>query len=135
MGCRGEQHQVLSRPIGDIMQQKMALFAQTGAINRFNTELFDVPSWLQVMLGQGLYPAAHHPMVNAVPAENLARYIATNARDAAAEGCLPVHLPSVTRRILPGWSAGIRDIAVSSASAKFEAAVPTSAAKPANFPA
>ena len=76
----------------DSLQQKMALFAETGAINRFNNELFDVPSWLQVMLGQGLYPAAHHPMVNAVPEDSLARYIATNARDAAAEAeGLPLH--------------------------------------------
>lgn len=65
------------------LAQKLALFAESGRIVRFNTELFDVPSWLQVMWGQGLRPRSHHPMVDAVSASDLANYIARTAREVA----------------------------------------------------
>ena len=72
--CRG-------MTLPDSLAEKIALFREAGRILRFNTELFDVPSWLQVMLGQGLQPARHHPMVDAAPRADLLRYIETNARE------------------------------------------------------
>jgi len=83
---------VREMPLPGSLEQKMALFAESGTIQRFNTELFDVPSWLQVMLGQGLEPRSHHPMANAVSEADLARFMDVNAREAAkaVEG-LPPH--------------------------------------------
>ena len=65
----------------DSLKQKLDLFDATGQIVRFNSELFDIPSWLQVMWGQGRRPRGYHPMVRAVPEHDLDRYIAMNARE------------------------------------------------------
>ena len=84
-------------PIPDTLAQKLALFQEAGTINRFNTELFDLPSWMQVMWGQGLRPRGYHPMVDAVPKGDLARYIELNASKAAAQvNDLPPHSAFLT---------------------------------------
>jgi tryptophan halogenase len=64
--------------IPDTLCEKLDLFKASGRIVRFNQELFDIPSWLQVMWGQGLRPARHHPMVEVVPPADLQRYIEMN---------------------------------------------------------
>ncbi|MBS0124703.1 tryptophan halogenase family protein [Thetidibacter halocola] len=71
--------------IPDSLRDKMDLFRATGRIVRFNTELFDVPSWLQVMLGQGLRPGSWHPMVDAASEVDLHRFIATTAQETRAQ--------------------------------------------------
>lgn len=79
-------------PIPESLAQKMALFADSGTIQRFNTELFDIPSWLQVMLGQGMQPRSYHPMADAVSDQDLARFMDVNAQEAAkAVADLPPH--------------------------------------------
>jgi tryptophan 7-halogenase len=67
--------------IPDSLSEKIGLFRASGNIVRHNTELFDVPSWLQVMWGQGLRPKGYHPMVKAVGADDLERYISNTSRD------------------------------------------------------
>jgi tryptophan halogenase len=67
------------------LREKMQLFERSARIVRFNTELFDVPSWLQVMIGQGISPRSYHPMVNAASEADLARYMEMNAHDASAK--------------------------------------------------
>ena len=69
----------------DSLTEKIELFRAGGQIVRFNTELFDIPSWLQVMWGQGLRPARHHPMVDAASTDDLARYIDMNVREVRAQ--------------------------------------------------
>jgi tryptophan halogenase len=71
--------------IPDSLAAKIELFRATGRLVRHNSELFDIQSWLQVMLGQGLRPQAHHPMVAAAPVADLQRYIAMNAAEARAQ--------------------------------------------------
>ena len=41
----------------DTLQHKIELFREHGRVFRYNEELFDVPSWIAVMLGQGIDPA------------------------------------------------------------------------------
>ncbi|EAR51647.1 putative tryptophan halogenase [Oceanicola granulosus HTCC2516] len=83
----------------DSLAEKIALFAERGEIVRFNGELFDVPSWLQVMWGQGLRPARHHPLVDAARPADLARYIDDTARDVAARlAPLDSHAAFIARR-------------------------------------
>ena len=74
-----------SMQVPETLKEKIELFSETATIVRHNTELFDVPSWLQVMLGQGVLPQGHHPMVDAVPDADLAKYIAMNAREVAEQ--------------------------------------------------
>ncbi len=71
--------------IPDGLQEKLAMFRASGRIVRQNMELFDTPSWLQVMWGQGVRPEGHHPMVDAASAADLAGYIAMNERETAEQ--------------------------------------------------
>ena len=66
----------------DSLAQKIALFRSGGRISRFNQELFDMPSWLQVMWGQGLRPAGHHPFADRLSARELDDLIEENHRHA-----------------------------------------------------
>lgn len=46
------------------LQHKLQLFGSGGRIFRDNNELFSEPSWVAVMVGQGIVPATWHPFVN-----------------------------------------------------------------------
>jgi tryptophan 7-halogenase len=43
------------------LAHRIKLFRETGRVFRAPNELFAENSWIQVMLGQGMYPEAHHP--------------------------------------------------------------------------
>ncbi len=51
-------------PVPDSLTRRMALYAQHGRIYREGNELFTPTGWLQVMHGQGLRPARHHPLAD-----------------------------------------------------------------------
>ncbi len=51
----------------DSLQRKIDLFADKGRLFRHKDELFELPSWLAVMLGQGIIPQGHDPMADALP--------------------------------------------------------------------
>lgn len=53
------------------LQEKLALFKETGAIFNDANDIFRDSSWLQVMLGQGLQPADYHPAARAYSKEQL----------------------------------------------------------------
>ncbi|WP_419570670.1 tryptophan halogenase family protein [Rheinheimera sp.] len=48
------------------LERKLQQFAQSGLVFREQDELFSEIAWQQVMLGQGLLPADHHPLVDAL---------------------------------------------------------------------
>lgn len=50
--------------IPDSISEKIELFKKHGRIFRKDNEMFDVPSWFQVMNGQGLKPEAYEPFVD-----------------------------------------------------------------------
>ena len=50
--------------IPDTLQQYLDLFVADGQFFRNGTEMFGLTSWVQVMLGQGLYPRTYHPAVD-----------------------------------------------------------------------
>jgi tryptophan halogenase len=59
--------QMRSMDVPDTLKHKIELFSQNGRIFRYNDELFDVPSWVAVMLGQQLMPAGHDPLADSLP--------------------------------------------------------------------
>ncbi|MDR6848071.1 tryptophan halogenase [Sphingomonas sp. BE270] len=63
--------------IPDSLAQKIALFRETGRVFRRNEELFAENSWVQVMMGQGIEPAAYHPIAAKLRDEELAKFLAT----------------------------------------------------------
>ncbi|KPF66479.1 tryptophan halogenase [beta proteobacterium AAP99] len=59
------------------LKMRMALYESRGRIFREGAELFSEVAWLQVMHGQGLRPASHHPLADLVPTEDAERYLAS----------------------------------------------------------
>ncbi|WP_206483327.1 tryptophan halogenase family protein [Thalassotalea sp. G2M2-11] len=57
--------------VPDTLTQKMALFEQSGKIFREQDELFTEIAWQQVMIGQGLIPKDHHPLVDSLSSEQI----------------------------------------------------------------
>jgi tryptophan halogenase len=57
------------------LQANIDLFRDSGRFYRNADELFADISWIEVMLGQGIEPAAYHPLVDQVPAEDIFRFI------------------------------------------------------------
>ena len=57
------------------LRERMALFASRGRLYRYGQELFSEPSWLQVLVGQGLRPAGHHPLAELCPVERAQAFV------------------------------------------------------------
>lgn len=56
---------------------RLDLFRASGRIIREGDELFDVPGWIQVMMGQGLVPDRWHPLANALSDDELDQFLST----------------------------------------------------------
>ena len=61
----------IPQPLADAMR----LFKDSGRFFRNAEEMFGQASWVEVMIGQGILPAAHHPMIDQMPAEDLYRFM------------------------------------------------------------
>ncbi len=57
--------------IPDSIQKKIDLFAANGHLFREQNDLFSEVAWLQVMLGQNLFPKNYHPMAKQLTNEQL----------------------------------------------------------------
>jgi tryptophan halogenase len=64
-----------SLAIPDTLQHKIDLFRSSGRVFRENAELFGEPSWIQVMLGQGIMPRAYHPFADTLTDDEVAKYL------------------------------------------------------------
>ena len=58
--------------VPDTLAEKIALFREKGRIFRYDDELFSIPSWVAVMLGQGIVPDGYDPVVDALDEDRLA---------------------------------------------------------------
>ncbi|ANU07164.1 Flavin-dependent tryptophan halogenase RebH [Paraurantiacibacter namhicola] len=76
----------------DTLTSKIALWQQTGTIHRAGDELFAEVGWLQVLAGQGVMARAHNPIADAMPKEDLARFLAQQKQAIAADlATMPTH--------------------------------------------
>lgn len=55
---------VRTMSVPDTLKSAMELFSSNGQFFRQGDELFVLASWVQVMLGQGVYPRSYHPAVD-----------------------------------------------------------------------
>ena len=78
-------------PIPVELQATIDLFRDSGRFHRNGEEMFAEMSWVQVMLGQGIVPDNYHPLVDQVPDEELAMFIANVGRTIA--NCVDVMPP------------------------------------------
>jgi len=67
---------VRSMDVPDTLKHKIELFREHGRVFRYNNELFDVPSWVAVMLGQGILPTNIDPLADAMPEAEVLRAMA-----------------------------------------------------------
>lgn len=67
-GCRDME-------IPATLRHRIDLFRETGRVFREPNELFGEPSWIQVMLGQGIVPEQYHPTVDVMGDEELKRFL------------------------------------------------------------
>lgn len=78
--------------VPDSLARKMALWQRHGRVFRENAELFSVPSWIAVMLGQNIWPDTYDPIADTLDEAKVAAAMAQMRaayRDIA--GQLPVH--------------------------------------------
>jgi tryptophan halogenase len=57
--------------IPDSLQHKMDLFQTVGRVFRDDHELFTLPSWVAVMVGQNMLPETADPMLQNIPAKDI----------------------------------------------------------------
>ncbi|MFS0772386.1 tryptophan halogenase family protein [Sphingomonas sp. 1P08PE] len=89
---------VRTMPIPDSLAEKLALFREKGRIFRYQDDLFSVPSWVAVLLGQNVVPNGYDPIVDALDADRVAetmRRIA--AANVAAARTMPLHRDMLAR--------------------------------------
>jgi tryptophan 7-halogenase len=78
--------------IPDSLSRKLALWQRCGRVFRENAELFSVPSWVAVMLGQNVWPHSYDPIADTLDERKVAAAMAQMRaayRDVAAQ--LPAH--------------------------------------------
>jgi tryptophan halogenase len=87
--------------VPDTLKHKIELFREHGRVFRYNEELFDVPSWIAVMLGQGIVPQGYDPLVDAMPDAEVLRAMAELGRayEQTAER-LPLASDYIDRRLV-----------------------------------
>ncbi|MGM9482569.1 tryptophan halogenase family protein [Roseateles sp. NT4] len=61
--------------VPESLQARMDLFASHGRLFRHGQELFSEPSWLHVLIGQGLMPRSHHPLAATRPREQAQQFV------------------------------------------------------------
>ena len=84
--------------VPDSLTQKIELFRESASIHPTPYDLFQLPSWLQVMWGQGIVPKAVHPFVQTISPDDRAGYLA-NIRSILDRGVtkLPSHDAFIAR--------------------------------------
>lgn len=79
--------QLRNMDVPDSLTDKLAMFRAGGKVIRDQDELFDVPGWVQVMLGQGVEPEGWHPLADQLGTAQLIQFLDTvksaYARDVA----------------------------------------------------
>ncbi len=63
---------VRTMEIPDSLHRKLALFREKGRVFRYDDELFTIPSWASVLLGQGMVPDGYDPLVDALDEDRVA---------------------------------------------------------------
>jgi tryptophan halogenase len=63
---------VRTMALPETLNRKIALFREKGRIFRYDDELFAIPSWVAVMLGQGIMPDGYDPVVDALDTDKVA---------------------------------------------------------------
>lgn len=78
--------------IPETLQQKIDLFKDSGKVFKVNNELFGEESWIQVMMGQGIFPGSYHRFADVMSDQELSDFLASIRRTMANKVAqLPSH--------------------------------------------
>lgn len=81
------------------LEEKIALFNESGRLEHYRYGLFAEPSWLAVFLGQGMLPHHVDPRLNKVPAQQIARQLERMAKHCRAHVAnMPSHRSAINSR-------------------------------------
>jgi tryptophan halogenase len=84
--------QAAAMEVPDSLRHRIELFRETGRVFRHQNELFAENSWVQVMLGQGIAPRAHHPSADLMDDQELRAFLdGIRARVRRTVAQLPSH--------------------------------------------
>lgn len=85
-------------PVPDALRETITMFQRDGRYFRHGDDFFALPSWVQVMLGQGIVPAGYHPVVDEMPEAHLDAFLARVREDIArAAAAMPTHQQFIDR--------------------------------------
>lgn len=62
-------------PVPETLTHKMRMFEAEARIQHDKRDLFSDPSWVQVMLGQNLYPRSYNPLASTISNAELQRFL------------------------------------------------------------
>jgi len=95
-GALWERTRNMDLPPG--LARKLALFKSAGRIVRDHEELFTEVGWLQVLIGQGIEPAAYHPFADQLSPADLDEFLALARRHAqGVAAAMPDHATFIAR--------------------------------------
>ncbi len=84
--------------IPDTLREAIDLFRLDGRYFRNGEDFFALPSWVQVMLGQGIVPRSYHPIVDEMPEDKLVEHVeGMRTMLAQAVGTMPTHQEWIDR--------------------------------------
>jgi tryptophan halogenase len=84
--------------IPDTLREAVDLFRSDGRYFRNGDDFFALPSWVQVMLGQGIVPRSYHPIVDEMPESTLVEQVEGMERMLAhAVAAMPTHQEWINR--------------------------------------
>ncbi len=85
-------------PVPKLLTHRIQLFKDTARVCLGSDELFQDNSWIQVMMGQGITPAGHHPVARLMDNRDLSEFLGEIRKDAARSFIkLPKHHDFVTQ--------------------------------------
>ncbi|HVI58645.1 MAG TPA: tryptophan halogenase family protein [Luteimonas sp.] len=85
-------------PVPGTLRETIDLFRLDGRYFRNAEDFFALPSWVQVMLGQRIVPRGYHPIVDAMPDDDLAAFVErVRASIAGAVEAMPLHQAFIDR--------------------------------------
>ncbi len=89
--------------VPDSLTHRIELFRDAGAIHAPPFDIFRLPSWLEVMAGQGLRPRSVHPFAHAVTRADRSRFLAQLREGVTtAVARLPTHESTINRIVSGG---------------------------------
>jgi tryptophan 7-halogenase len=97
---RGEPfwEHVRAMAVPDSLAEKLELFRQKGRLFRYEDDLFSVPSWVAVLLGQNVVPQGFSPLVDSLDDERVVAALQALRRGyAAAVDAMPRHSEQIDR--------------------------------------